>query len=93
MAFLGKSLIAFAWTLLRTVVAVLIGYVPSLLHMVDDYRWGRVIGGLLLPTLVAMFVAGLLFANGKRRAALVVTGVVLVGYCALVVFTVLSATA
>jgi hypothetical protein len=88
MNFLQKALITVGWTLGGTVVAVAIGSVPAALDLVDDYRWGLVIGRLVLPTLVGLFVAGLFFVSRKRREAFIVTTLVLVGYCALVAYSI-----
>jgi hypothetical protein len=83
---LKKLMIAVGWMLVGTVIAVLIGSLPAALDVVDDFRWGRVIGNLLLPTLATLAVAGMLFANAKRLAAILITAVVLFGYCALAVY-------
>jgi hypothetical protein len=90
---LKKAMIVVAWTLLGTTIAVAIGYIPGALDLVDDYRWGRVIGLLFLPTLSALFVAGLLLANGKWRTALLITALVFAGYCALTTYTIVKSSA
>lgn len=71
------------WAIVGCIFVALISYVPAGLGFVDDYRWGKVVGGFMLPSFCALFLAGVLFVGGKRIAGLVISGVILAAYCAL----------
>ncbi len=71
------------WTVLGTATAVLAAYVPGALGIVDDYKYGRLIGKLFFPTVILFFLSGILFASNHRRAAMAVAGTVVFGYLAL----------
>lgn len=71
-------LLALAWTLVGLVALMLVAYIAGALGLVDDYKWGRLIGKFLLfPSLLGMVVSGVYFARGRRRAAFWITGLLL----------------
>jgi hypothetical protein len=88
---LKSAAIVIAWMVGGTIVAIMIGYVPGALDLVDDERWGRMLGKFLLPTVLLFALAGAAFAKGKRGWALGIAGFVLLGYVALDVFVIATA--
>ena len=76
-------LISVGWSLLGTMLAVLVMYIPGALDLVDDERLGRASAIILLPSLVLMAAAGLCAGLKKYLPAVAITAFVLLGCAAL----------
>jgi hypothetical protein len=71
-------LLGFGWTVASAFVFLLVAYLPAAFGVVDDYKWGRLVGGFfVLPVLPALIGAGVLFARDRRRPAFWITGLTL----------------
>ena len=83
---LKSSLIVIGWVSLGLVIAFLIDYIPAALGPVDDYLYGRAVARFAPPTAFVLFIAGMLFVNRRVRAALIVSGLVVVAHVALAIY-------
>ena len=72
-----------SWTVLGTLTAVLVAYLPGALGIVDDYKYGRVIGKLVFPTIAAFPLSAIPYASSAKRAATAMAATILAGYLAL----------
>ena len=71
-------LLGLCWTVASAVVVLLVAYLPGAFGVVNDYKWGRLVGGFfIVPVLPALLVAGVLFARDRRRPAFWITGLTL----------------
>ena len=82
-----------AWVAVTYALCLGIAYVPGALDLVDDYRWGRFVSSLFIPTVLPLTAGGFLLTRKKYLFGAIVTVLVLLAYATLSAYTIALARA